>query len=100
MLYLGWILAAFLSGVLITLWLLFCKNRQTLRDGFSQVESFRGRSYCDILAMAGQVPDTVLNQKDGGTLKTWREKGYSITLSFDARDVCRGVVDEKTSESR
>lgn len=95
MLYLGWILSAFLSGVLVTLWLLLRKNRRTLREGFSQVESFRGRSYCDILAIIGAAPDVVQRQEDGGTLKTWREKGYSITLSFDARDVCRGVVDEQ-----
>ena len=45
MLYLGWIVAAFLGGFLLALWFWQRKTRRSLRERFSRVESFQGQSY-------------------------------------------------------
>ncbi len=95
MLYLGWIVAAFLGGVLMALWFWQRKNRCTLRERFSQVESFRGRSYREVLTIAGTKPNTIVHQADGTTRRVWCEEGYFIALAFDAQDVCLGVIDEE-----
>ena len=53
MLYLGWIVAAFLGGFLLALWLWQRKTRRSLRERFSQVEAFQGRSYREVLTISG-----------------------------------------------
>ena len=92
LIYLGWIIAAFLGGFLLA----YCqrKKRQSLQERFTPVEMYQGRTYREILTMAGAKPNSVVHQADGRTLRTWQEPGYAITLLFDRRDVCLGVADE------
>lgn len=91
--YLGWIVAAFLGGFLLAMWQR--KTHHSLRTNFARVEVFAGRSYREIVTIAGAKPDTITQQTDGDTLKTWQEGDYFITLAFDSRDICRGVEDER-----
>lgn len=95
MLYLGWIVAGFLGGLLLTLTLWRHEKRRSLRTNFSRLEIFQGRSYQEIWAMANQAPSTLIQKADGSVLATWRETGYCITLGFDAQGLCLGVVDEQ-----
>ena len=88
-------MAAFLGGFLLALWLWQRKKRRSLRERFSHVESFQGRSYREVLAIAGAKPNTIVHQADDTTRKVWREEGYFIALAFDAWDVCLGVIDEE-----
>ena len=90
--YFGWIVAAFLGGFLVAL--RQRKKSDSLRENFSRVEIFRGRSYREILAIAGSKPHSVIHQTDGCIIRIWKESGYSISLEFDARDICIGVMDE------
>lgn len=71
------------------------KAPHSLRDNFARVEFFKGRSYREILAIAGTKPDSIIQQTDGRIIKMWKEAGYSIALEFDAQDVCLGVMDEQ-----
>lgn len=90
--YFGWIVAAFLGGLLASGAML--RRRTSLMQNFSRVEHFTGRSFREIVNIAGRRPRCdVLT--DEGRLATWRSAGYSITLSFDRYDICRGVIDEK-----
>lgn len=89
----GWIVAAFLGGFLLALKLQ--RKPPSLRKRFSQVDAFAGRCFREILFLAGARPTSVVRQPDGSTLKTWQEPGYFITLAFDCRGICRGVVDER-----
>ena len=95
MLYLGWILAAFLGGFLLAYCLRERKRHGSLRARFLRVEAFQGRSYREVLRIAGVKPDEVIPQADGTTRRVWREEGYFIVLAFDGREVCLGVVDEQ-----
>ena len=87
-LYLGWIVAAFLAGVLLTL-----RSKPTLQQRVNQMGVFAGRTYADILRTM-DAPQTETRQTDGRTLRTWRNRDYSISLLFDGRDMCLGVEDE------
>ena len=87
-LYLGWIVAAFLAGVL-----LMQRRRPTLQQRVIQMGVFAGRSYAEILRTM-DAPQTETRQTDGHTLRTWRNRDYSISLLFDGRDMCLGVEDE------
>jgi len=91
--YLGWIVAAFLGGFLLALWQR--KKYHSLRENFARVEFFKGRGYREILTIAGAKPNSIIQQANGNTLKTWREAGYSISLTFDKQDICLGVQDEQ-----
>ena len=95
MLYLGWIVAGFLGGLLLALTLWRHEKRRSLRANFSRLEVFQGRSYQEIWAMANQAPSTLIQKADGSALATWRETGYCITLDFNAQGLCLGVVDEQ-----
>lgn len=90
--YLGWIVAAFLGGFLLALWQR--KKHPSLRENFARVEFFKGRGYREILTIAGAKPNSIVQKADGGFIKIWKEAGYSITLEFDDRDICLGVMDE------
>ena len=90
--YLGWIVAAFLGGFLVALRQM--KKSSSLRENFSRVEIFSGRSYREILSIAGTKPHSVIHQADGRVIKIWKECEYSISLEFDAQDSCIGVMDE------
>ncbi len=92
MLYLGWIVAAFLGGFLLATTLR--KRTRSLRENFARFDAYQGRSYREVLSIAGAKPVTVICLPDGTAQKTWREGDYNITLAFDARDVCLGVIDE------
>lgn len=93
MLYLGWIVAAFLGGFLLALGLK--QRRRSLRESFARVDSYQGRSYREVLSIAGARPCMVVRSADGTSQRIWQEDGYSITLKFDARDMCMGVGDEQ-----
>lgn len=91
--YLGWIVAAFLGGFLLAL--RQRRKRPSLRDNFARVERFNGRSYREILAIAGAKPYSIIQQADGRSIRVWKEFGYSISLGFDESDICLGVMDEQ-----
>lgn len=93
LIYLGWILAAFLGGFLLALWQR--KKHHSLRENFARVEFFKGRGYREIVAIAGAKPNNIIQQADGRIIKVWKEIGYSISLEFDAQDICLGVMDEQ-----
>jgi len=80
--YLGWIVAAFLAGVLFML--LYQQRRPTLQRRVFQMGIFAGRSYAEILE-AMDAPQTETRRADGRTLRTWRNRDYSISLLFDGR---------------
>lgn len=92
LIYLGWIVAAFLGGFLLAY--VQRKKRHSLRENFARVEMYQGRTYREILAVAGAKPNNAVHQADGLTLRTWQEPGYAITLLFDRHDVCLGVEEE------
>ena len=79
LIYLGWIVAAFLGGFLLALWQR--KKHHSLRENFARVEFFK--------------PNSIIQQADGRIIKVWKESGYSISLEFDAQDICLGVMDEQ-----
>ena len=91
LIYLGWIAAAFLAGILFTLWLK--TRRPSLRQRVTDAAVFRGKTYQEITREIN-APQMTIQQTDGHTLRTWQEDGYSISLLFDARDLCLGVEDE------
>ena len=91
--YLGWIVAAFLGGFLLAL--RQRRKRPSLRENFARVEFFKGRGYREIVAIAGAKPDSIIRQANGHVIKVWKEIGYSISLEFDAQDICLGVMDEQ-----
>lgn len=97
MLYLGWVFAAFLLGVLITaaaaVWLY---NRRTLYERFSNMGSAEGKDLAEIVKAVKASPREVETRADGRTLRTWREGDYAISLLFDRQDYCLGVMEERS----
>ena len=92
-LYLGWIAAAFMVGFALA-WRLKQRSPNLLRR-ITQMPVFRGKTYAEILREVGMDPRTVVQQTDGHTLRTWRDRGgYSVSLLFDAEDRCLGVQEE------
>lgn len=63
-------------------------------ENFARVDMFKGRSYREVLTIAGAKPNSIVQKADGGFIKIWKEAGYSISLEFDERDICLGVLDE------
>ena len=90
--YLGWILAAFLLGFLIAL---FCIRRRSLRAHFANVDNFRGREYKEILAAAGREPDESIRRPDGRSVYTWQDRDYAISLLYDGSGLGLGVEDDR-----
>lgn len=87
----GWIVAAFLAGVLLMLWMQ--RRKPTLQQRVFRMGVFAGRTYAEIL-QAMDAPQTETRQAEGRTLRTWRSGGYSISLLFDGHEMCLGVEDE------
>lgn len=95
MLYLGWIAAAFMGGILFA-WRHGKRQKpSTLRSRFSVVDHFQGMRYDDILCRMRVMPQKTEYMPDGRVLRTWCEQGYAITLMFDEGDLCLGVADEQ-----
>ena len=88
----GWIIAAFLAGILLSERLR--GGGQTLRRRARDMGVFAGRSYVEIRESLHR-PQAVEPQADGRVLRTWRGGSYGISLLFDARDVCLGVYSEE-----
>ncbi len=93
MLYLGWIVAAFLAGGIITS--LFFTRRRTLRERFVAMGSLVGWEYAQIMAEVKASPQRTVREANGQTLRAWEEGNYFISLLFDKNDVCLGVMDER-----
>ncbi len=89
--YLGWVAAAFLAGILWAEWIR--RRRPSLQARAKKAAVFRGKTYREVLREMS-APQTSVRQPDGRILRTWQEEGYSISLLFDAGDVCLGVEDE------
>ena len=96
MLYLGWIVAAFLAGVIITLALMaWQEKRITLRERFEGLGLTLGKAYAETAAAVKVSPRMMEARPDGQTLRTWQEGHYTISLLFDSQDYCLGVLEER-----
>lgn len=91
-LYLGWIIAAFLAGLLIGKWPK--KQKMKLQERFDRLNICKGMSYVEILQHVQAAPRITDRNADGVTERTWVDEGYSIKLTFDHQDNCLGVTDE------
>ena len=94
-LYLGWIIAAFLAGLLLGKWPK--KQKMKLQERFDKLNICKGMSYVEILQHVETTPRITDRNADGVTERTWVDEGYSIKLTFDRQDICLGVTDEQVS---
>jgi len=92
-LYLGWIIAAFLAGLLLGK--RPKKQKMKLKERFDRLNICKGMSYVEILQHAQAAPRITDRNADGVTERTWVDEGYSITLTFDWQDIYLGVTDER-----
>ena len=96
MLYLGWIVAAFLAGVVLTVAaVVWRRKHQTLRERFDGLGLTLGKDYAEIVASVKIAPQMMETRPDGQTLRTWQDGNYSISLLFDSQDYCLGVMEER-----
>ena len=95
-LYIGWIIAAFLAGLLIGKWPK--KQKMKLQERFDRLNICKGMSYVEILQRVQAAPRITDRNANSMTERTWAEKWYSITLTFDHQDICLGVQDELLDE--
>ena len=93
--YLGWIIAAFLTGLLLGKWPK--KQKMKLQERFDRLNICKGLSYVEILQHVEAAPRITERNADGVTERTWVDEGYSIKLTFDRQDICLGVTDEQVS---
>jgi len=91
-LYIGWIIAAFLAGLLFVKWPK--KQKMKLQERFDKLNICKGMSYVEILQCVEAAPRITDRNANGVTERTWVEERYSITLTFDHQDICLGVQDE------
>ena len=91
--YLGWIIAAFLAGLLLGKWPK--KQKMKLQERFDRLNICKGMSYVEILQRVQAAPRITDRNADGVTERTWADEGYSIKLTFDRQDICLGVQDER-----
>ena len=93
MLYLGWIVAAFLAGGIITA--LYFTRRRTLRERLVSMGPLVGREYAQIAAEVKTAPQSTIREANGQTLRAWEEGNYFVSLLFDKNDICLGVMEER-----
>ena len=92
-LYIRWIIAAFLAGLLLGKWPK--KQKMKLQERFDRLNICKGMSYVEILQHVEAAPRITDRNANGVTERTWAEKQYSITLTFDRQDICLGVREER-----
>ena len=92
-LYIGWIVAAFLAGLLFGKWQK--KQKMKLQERFDRLNICKGMSYVEILQHVEAAPRITDRNANGVTERTWVEEQYSITLTFDHQDICFGVQEER-----
>ena len=96
MLYLGWIIAAFLAGIILAVALMaWREKRTTLRERFEGLGLTLGKGYAEIAAAVKVSPRMIEARPHSQTLRTWQEGDYSISLLFDSQDYCLGVMEER-----
>ena len=91
-LYLGWIIAAFLAGLLLGKWPK--KQKMKLQKRFDKLNICKGMSYVEILQHVQAAPRITDRNANGVTERTWVHEEYSIKLTFDQHDICLGVTNE------
>ena len=93
MLYLGWIVAAFLAGGIITA--IYFTRRRTLRERLVSMGPLVGREYAQIAAEVKTAPQNTIREANGQTLRAWEDGNYFVSLLFDKNDICLGVMEER-----
>ena len=91
--YLGWIIAAFLAGLLLGKWPK--KQKMKLQERFDRLNICKGMSYVEILQHVQAAPRITDRNANGVTERTWVDEGYSIKFTFDQHDICLGVTEER-----
>ena len=82
LIYLGWIVAAFLGGFLLALWQR--KKHHSLRENFARVEFFKGRGYREIVAIAGAKPNSI-NRRMGVSSRCGKKSVIPSLLNLTRR---------------
>ena len=93
MLYLGWIVAAFLSGCIVTA--LFMSKRRTLRERVLSICPLVDRDYSQSREHLKTEPQSTITQPNGQKLRAWEDGRYFISMLFDQNERCLGVMDER-----
>ena len=75
-LYIGWIIAAFLAGLLFGKWPK--KQKMKLKERFDRLNICMGMSYVEILQRVEAAPRITDRNANGVTERTWVEEQYSI----------------------
>ena len=94
--YLGWIIAAFLAGLLLGKWPK--KQKMKLQERFDRLNICKGMSYEEILQHVQAAPRITDRNANGVTERTWADDGYCIKLTFDQQDICLGVQWEQVAK--
>ena len=90
---LGWIIAAFLAGILLAC--VFHKPQKLLRRRLAGIECYRGLSSRQIINAIHAEPDTIIQLPDGQSLMVWKDRRYTMILRFNSDHICLGVEEEK-----
>ena len=86
LLYLGWVIAAFMTGFALASWL--TQRKLPLQRRMTRIPVFRGKTYAEILREVDIEPQTVRLCPDGHVLRIWRDQDeHSISLEFDGGDI-------------
>lgn len=93
MLYLGWIAAAFMAGVILAQ--RRRNHRPGLRERSESTDSFAGLKYDEVAEHFGCLPCMTVRRANGTVLHRWQQGRYAIALLFDSASVCLGVEEEK-----
>ncbi len=94
MLYLDWIAAAFMAGVIVSQW--HRSHRPGLRKRSETTDSFAGLKYDEVAEHFGCLPCMTVRRANGTVLHRWQQGKYAIALLFDSASVCLGVEEETT----
>ena len=100
MLYLGWIVAAFLLGLLAAQSAYRRRKRRTLRERLTSIPTFYGKTLAEVQRIARDAPYQTSRKANGQIVRTWRENDYILSLLFDACDVCLGVEEERDTRTK
>ena len=97
LLFLGCIIAALLLVLLLLHW--YKITHPTLKERFSTINLFRGKTYAEIQTLVNALPQQTVYRNNGQSVRTWRAGGYSISLLFDDKENCLGVEQEYMGSS-
>lgn len=80
--------------VAIAIKIIYDNSSRSIKNNLKKLGKVKGKSYDEIVYVLG-TPDSTVRVSSNKIVKRWTARGYELSLTFNQKNICTGMTEEK-----